>query len=60
MTAVLAAGHAQPRHSAHPCPVIIAEAELGQSVVPLLQVQVLEVVGEEVQVLGRRVEVVID
>ena len=60
MTAVLTAGHTQSGQSRSTGAVIIAETELGQSVVPLLQVQVLEVVGEEVEVLGRRMEVVID
>ena len=39
--------------------VLVAEAELGEPVVALLEVQVLEAVGDEVEVGGRRVEVVL-
>ena len=60
MTAVLTAGHTQSGQSRSTGAVIIAETELGQSVVPLLQVEILEVVREEVQVLGGWIEVVID
>ena len=56
---VLTASHAQPCPTGHAA-VLTTEAELGEPVVALLQVQILQIVSEQLQVLRGRVEVVID